>query len=47
MQVKTIKAHSPRDFRVDEYEPQDDPERRRRIEAHKRRVERELKQHRN
>lgn len=47
MQLKTLKAHRPRHLRVDDYEPQDDPERRKRVEAHRRRIHRELKQHSN
>jgi len=45
MQLKIIKAQSPRDFRVDDYHPEDDPERRRRIETHRRRIRRELRRH--
>jgi len=43
MRLKTIKALSPRNVRVDEYEPKDDTERRRRVEAHRRRIQRELR----
>ena len=47
MRLKSIKALSPRDVRVDEYEAHDDAERRKRVEAHRRRVQRELRrQHR-
>jgi hypothetical protein len=43
MLVRSIKAYDPRLIRVDDYEPKDDAERRRRVEAHRRRIQRELK----
>ncbi|MHC4517682.1 MAG: hypothetical protein ACYTAS_03760 [Planctomycetota bacterium] len=47
MRLKTIKAQSARNLRVDDYQPEDDPDRRRRVEAHRRRIQRELKRHNN
>jgi hypothetical protein len=41
--LKPIKATRKHKFRVDEYDPSDDPERQRRIAAHRRRVQRALK----
>jgi len=46
MRLKTIKVLSPRDVRLDDYEPNEDAERRKRIEAHRRRIQRELRRHR-
>ena len=47
MQLRTIKARRPRRFRVDDYQPEEDPDRQQRIEAHRQRIQRELKRHRN
>ena len=38
-----IKATRKKRFRLDEYDPSDDPERQRRIEAHRRRVQRAMR----
>ena len=43
MNLRSIKVQSPREVRVDDYDPRDDAERRKRVEAHKRRIQRELK----
>jgi len=43
MRLRTIKALSPRDVRVDDYEANEDAERRKRVEAHRRRIQRELR----
>ena len=41
--VRPMKATRKRKFRLDEYDPTDDPERQRRIKAHRRRIQRALK----
>lgn len=41
-----IKATRKSIFRLDEYDPADDPERKRRIEAHRRRIQRAMKRQR-
>jgi len=41
--LKPIKATRKHKFRVDDYEPGDDPERQRRIAAHRRRIQRALR----
>jgi len=43
--MKPIKATRKHRFRLDEYDPNGDPERERRIAAHRRRVQRALKRH--
>ena len=40
---KLIKASRKREFRVDEYEPAEDPERQERIKAHRKRIQRAIK----
>jgi len=43
--MKPIKATRKHRFRLDEYDPNGDPERERRIAAHRRRIQRALKRH--